>query len=128
MRQAVARISQGNWHNSGYVLTSAVGTPISAPNLRLRFKKFLTSIDVRYIRPHDLRHTVAFLVLNDANVPIEKASQALGHTRIDTTKQIYAGHVPRYNDDFIAGIASVLPTTQAYPISFMSEQRADGAG
>jgi hypothetical protein len=71
---------------------------------------------------------VAFLVLNDANVPIEKASQALGHTRIDTTKQIYAGHVPRYNDDFIAGIASVLPTTQAYPISFMSEQRADGAG
>jgi hypothetical protein len=36
-------------------------------------------------------------------------SQALGHSRIDTTKQIYAGHVPRFTDEFTAGVSNSLP-------------------
>ena len=61
------------------------------------------------------------LALGDANLPIEKASQALGHTRIDTTKQIYARLVPRYNDDFVAGIENLLPKAPPVIVDRLSE-------
>lgn len=110
MRHDLAALTLGpDWQSQDYVLTTNRGTPISPSNNRRFFRQFLARTRVRYIRPHDLRHTVALLSLNDADIPIEKASQALGHTRIDTTKQIYAGNVPKYNGDFIAGIAAVLP-------------------
>jgi integrase len=110
MRQAVQRMAAGeNWTETGYVFTTSVGTSFSLSNLRKKYQKFLDRIGVRYIRLHDLRHTVARTALDSGNVPIEQASQALGHTRIDTTKQIYAGYVPRYNEGFVAGMSSVLP-------------------
>ena len=68
-----------------------------------------------------MRHSVATLALGDANLPIEKASQALGHTRIDTTKQIYARLVPRYNDDFVAGIENLLPKAPPVVVDRLSE-------
>jgi integrase len=110
MRQAVQEMSAGHrWKHTGYVFTSQVGTPFFLSNLRKKYQKFLQEIDIRYIRLHDMRHTVARIALDSGKVPIEQASQALGHTRIDTTKQIYAGYVPRYNEEFVAGISQVLP-------------------
>jgi integrase len=110
MRQAVQEMSAGHrWKHTGYVFTSQVGTPFSLSNLRKKYQKFLQEIDIRYIRLHDIRHTVARIALDSAKIPIEQASQAFGHTRIDTTKQIYAGYVPRYNEEFVAGISQVLP-------------------
>ena len=110
MRQAVQHVSAGErWKDTGYVFTTSVGTPFSLSNLRKKYQKFLDRIEVRYIRLHDLRHTVARMALDSGNVPIEQASQALGHTRIDTTKQIYAGYVPRYNEKFVAGLSGILP-------------------
>jgi integrase len=110
MRQAVQQVSSGErWVDTGYVFTTSVGSPFSLSNLRKKYQKFLDRIEVRYIRLHDLRHTVARMALDTGNVPIEQASQALGHTRIDTTKQIYAGYVPRYNEEFVAGLSSILP-------------------
>jgi len=97
------------WINSDYVLTSAVGTPVFKSNNRARYKKFLAKIGTRYIRPHDIRHTAVTVLLNDADTPIEKVSQAVGHTRIDTTKQIYAKHIPRYNNDAINALSNILP-------------------
>jgi integrase len=110
MRQAVQQMSTGDrWKPTGYVLTTQVGTPYSPSNLRKKYQKFLEEIGIRYIRLHDIRHTVARMSLDTGKVPIEQASQALGHTRIDTTKQIYAGYVPRYNDEFVAGVSQLLP-------------------
>ncbi|MDO8307000.1 MAG: tyrosine-type recombinase/integrase [Actinomycetota bacterium] len=110
MRQSVQRMSAGDdWVESGYVFTTSHGTPYSLSNLRRRYKRFLAAAGLRYIRLHDIRHTVAVMALDGGRVPIEQASQAFGHTRIDTTKQIYAGVVPRYNDEFIEGLSAVLP-------------------
>jgi integrase len=109
-RQAFLGLTAGSkWTDSGYVVTTSVGTPVSPSNLRVAYAAFLTRNGVRYIRFHDLRHTAATRVLNDADVPIEKVSQALGHTRIDTTKQIYAKSVPQYNDAFVEGLSGILP-------------------
>ncbi len=110
MMQGVQRMSAGDrWKESGYVFTTSVGTPCSLSNLRKQYQAFLGRAGVRYIRLHDIRHTVARLSLQDGKVPIEMTSQALGHSRIDTTKQIYAGHVPRFTDEFTAGVSNSLP-------------------
>ena len=110
MRQGLAPATQSNWSESGYVITTKVGTPVSTSNIRRQFTAFLSAHGIRQIRLHDMRHTIAVLALNDANVPLEKVSQALGHDRIDTTKRIYARNVPRYNEDFAAALGSVLPS------------------
>ena len=111
MRQSVQRMAAGtSWKETGYVFTTSVGTPFWSSNLRKKYQRFLADIGIRYIRLHDHRHTVARIALDSGKVPIEQASQALGHTRIDTTKQIYAGCVPRYNEEFIVGISNVLPS------------------
>jgi len=99
----------GHYDPEGWVFTNSKGTPLSPSGLHTRWEKFRKTNDIPRVRFHDMRHSVATLVLGDANLPIEKASQALGHTRIDTTKQIYARHVPRYNDDFVEGIGRLLP-------------------
>lgn len=110
MRQSMHQmVSEGKWKDTGYVLTTSVGTPYYLGNLRKKFQQLLKQIEIRYIRLHDIRHTVARLSLDAGNVPIEQTSQALGHTRIDTTKQIYAGYVPRFNEEFIAGMSRILP-------------------
>lgn len=109
MRQSLLSAAEGRTAAPEYVVTTHKGTPVSASNLRKQYRTFLASLGVRPIRLHDMRHTVAVLALNDADLPLEKVSQALGHSRIDTTKRIYARQVPRYNDDFSAGIAEILP-------------------
>jgi len=115
MRQDIWRmVSQDpeQWNPDGYVFTTKVGTPISASNFRKRFYAALQKNGIRQIRLHDLRHVVAVVSL-EAGTPIEGVSQGLGHTRIDTTKQIYAGHVQALNDRFGASLAEVLKPAAA---------------
>jgi integrase len=100
------------WDPEDYILTTKVGTPFSATNLRKRYYAALAENGIRRIRMHDLRHVVAAVSL-EADVPLEQVSQALGHTRLDTTKQIYAGHVQKLNDRFGASLAATLTPTAA---------------
>ena len=109
VHQEVCQMTVRRWTDSGYVVTTTVGTPHSSSNLRKQYEAFLTQIGVRYIRPHDIRHSVANASLNEGRMPIEQTSQALGHSRIDTTKRIYAKNVPRYNDEFIESMGRILP-------------------
>jgi len=124
MRQGTFGVANyQDWFDSGHIVTTLRGTSVSASNLRRQYAKYLKAIEVRYIRFHDMRHSVATLALGDANLPIEKASQALGHTRIDTTKQIYARLIPRYNDDFASGIADLLPKSHPILVDRLAETK-----
>ena len=110
MYQSLAKITnEENWVESGYVITTQVGTPMSLSNLRKAYIKFLSTCGIRYIRLHDIRHSVATLSLN-LGVPIEQVSQVLGHTRIETTKNIYAQHVPRFTQNFAQVLSASLPS------------------
>ena len=104
-------IAGPEWVDSGYVHVTRHGTPFSPANMRKYFYRRLERAGIRRIRLHDLRHVVARLAL-EADLRIEEVSQALGHTRIDTTKQIYAGHVQKLNDRFTAGISGLLETSK----------------
>jgi integrase len=54
-----------------------------------------------------MRHTAAVLGL-EANVRLEAVSQALGHTRIDVTKSIYAPYVQILADEFTTALDDSL--------------------
>ena len=110
MYESLARITAGqNWVESGYVITTLVGTPVSLSNLRKAYIKFLSANTFRYIRLHDIRHSVATLSLG-LGIPIEQVSQVLGHTRIETTKSIYAQYVPKFTENFSSVLSASLPS------------------
>lgn len=56
------------------------------------------------VSPHVLRHTCA-VWLAQADVPMQKISQYLGHTSINTTSQIYARYSPSFMADAGAAVA-----------------------
>lgn len=128
MYQSVARMTaKQEWVESDYVITSQVGTPISLSNLRKAYIKFLSSHKVRYIRLHDIRHSVATFSLG-LGIPIEQVSQVLGHSRIETTKNIYAQYVPRFTENFASVLSASLPSAKQsleesentlFPVSFI---------
>ena len=108
MYESLARITAGqNWVESGYVITTLVGTQVSLSNLRKAYIKFLSANTFRYIRLHDIRHSVATLSLG-LGIPIEQVSQVLGHTRIETTKSIYAQYVPKFTENFSSVLSASL--------------------
>lgn len=110
MYESLARMTAAeNWIESGYVITTTVGTSVSLTNLRKAYIKFLSVNGVRYIRLHDIRHSVATLSLG-LGIPIEQVSQVLGHTRIETTKSIYAQHVPKFTENFAFVLSASLPS------------------
>jgi integrase len=110
MYESLARITAGvDWVESDYVITTQFGTPVSLSNLRKIYIKFLSANKIRYIRLHDIRHSVATLSLG-LGIPIEQVSQVLGHTRIETTKSIYAQHVPKFTENFALVLSASLPS------------------
>ena len=83
-----------------YVLSSGdPSAPLSNARFRKGFKSYLEESGSRPVRFHDLRHTAATVALENG-VRIESVSQALGHSRIDTTKSIYAPMVSGLNSEF----------------------------
>jgi integrase len=86
-------------HLSGPVFKSECGSRVQPSNFGKRFQKFVGLHGVRRIRIHDMRHTAAVLGL-EAGIRIEAISQALGHSRIDVTKSIYAPYVQVLVDEF----------------------------
>ena len=88
------RLAAGtNWGDSGYLFTTTNGDPVYPSNMYRRYKELLAANDLQNISFHDLRRTWATLGVA-AGIPIEQAQEALGHSRIETTKNVYVGAVP----------------------------------
>jgi len=64
------------------------GTPITPDSLSHMFHDFLGKNELPNIRFHDLRHTLASLLIHD-NVSIADLSATLGHANVTTTLNIY---------------------------------------
>lgn len=96
-----------DWPETNWVFVSQNGKPLFPSNVNHRFVKFCRHKGLRLIRIHDMRHTAAILGL-EANVRLEAVSQALGHTRIDVTKSIYAPYVQILADEFTTALDDSL--------------------
>lgn len=91
--QAEERLAAGpHWHDVGYVLTSPIGTPLDPRNASRIWREICDAAQVDYRPQRTLRHSAAVLLLN-AGVPLHAVSETLGHTDVNITKQVYAGHL-----------------------------------
>src|SRR5262249_41961946 len=91
-RQAELRRSQ-NWQESGLVFTTNNGTPILPRNLVRHFKGKIREVGLPNIRFHDMRHTVATLLLA-GDVHPKVVQELLGHSQITLTLDTYSHVLP----------------------------------
>lgn len=106
------RRENARWVETDWVFTSDTGSALYPSNVLSRFKRFCSDNGLRYIRIHDLRHTMAQLALAKG-IRIEGVSETLGHTRIDTTKTIYAANVMQLALDTPHQLADALMEIQS---------------
>lgn len=90
-----------------WVFASRNGTVQRPGTLANQLNKLLDEKGIRRIRIHDMRHTALVLAL-ESGTPIEAVSQGAGHSRLDTTKSIYAPYVQTLSDKFSHDLSGYL--------------------
>ena len=101
------RSKADHWPQSEHVFLSQSCSLQIPNNFVKKWQKFLSSRGIRRIRVHDMRHTTATLSL-EAGARLEAVTQALGHSRTDTTKTIYAPYVQVLADEMTSVMAEYL--------------------
>ena len=85
-----------------YICVNQMGELIRPGYLTNHFHLLLEENGLRHIRFHDLRHTVASLLVNNG-VPIKNVSDYLGHKDIQVTANIY-GHLDKTSKEISANV------------------------
>jgi len=75
-----------------HLFFSTTGTPVYPTNYAKRFKRWISLQGLREIRIHDYRHTTATIAM-DNGVEAVRVQDGLGHSRLETTKNIYGSRV-----------------------------------
>jgi integrase len=76
------------WEDGDRVFCREDGSGLDPDAISGRWRELCTEGEVRYIRPHDARHSCATLMLA-GGVPVEVISERLGHARISVTMDMY---------------------------------------
>ncbi|MGL5862860.1 MAG: site-specific integrase [Phycicoccus sp.] len=88
--QGRERLAAGaDWHDTGMVFASRVGTPMEPDNLRRSWYWVRAVLPEPRPRFHDLRHTCVTLLLTEGVAP-HIVQEIVGHSAIDVTMTIYA--------------------------------------
>ena len=90
-----------------WVIASRTGTVQRPGVIANQLNKILDDHGIRRIRIHDIRHSALVLAL-ESGTPMEAVSQGAGHSRLDTTKAIYAPYVQPLADKFSNDLSSYL--------------------
>lgn len=90
-REHERQLAGSKWKGNpwGLVFVSTVGTPLFQRNVHRRFWQLLDAAGLRRIRPHDLRHSAASLLIA-AGVHPKAIQELLGHSSVAFTLQVYA--------------------------------------
>ena len=104
--------SSYNRKNDDFVCVNELGELIKPSYVTARFAEILKSLGMRKIRFHDLRHTVASILLAQ-DVPLINVSDFLGHSDIQTTANIYAHLDKKSKQESADIITNVLNKTKA---------------
>ena len=79
------------WVEHDFVFTTPVGTPIDPSNFAKALSRATEVAGLGSWSPHEFRHTAASLMIA-SGVPLKQASEALGHSSIAVTADVY-GHL-----------------------------------
>ncbi len=100
-RQKQARIEAGDkWQEQGIVFCNIYGGFFNPGHVWYLFKGLLRRAGLPDVRLHDLRHSVA-TVLIAAKVDLKTVQELLGHSSIAVTADIYAHVVPEMQQEIV---------------------------
>jgi len=100
--------SQGQPTRDDLVFPNSNGNPKDRTNLTNReFKRELDKAGLRMIRFHDLRHSYASLCIA-AGIDPKALQQAMGHSSIETTLDVYAHLLPSSYDNVVEKMETIL--------------------
>jgi integrase len=107
-QRAQAEASGAAWHEQDLVFTTAVGGPVRGNHILQRhFEPLCRQLGLPRIRLHDLRHTLASLLLRN-QIPAKVAQEMLGHTTISMTLDIYSHVLPDMQQQAAASLDRLL--------------------
>ena len=110
--QQSQRLLMGDqWCDSGKVFTATNGSVINPDTLTSWFKRFIRRNNLPDIHLHNLRHTVATLLIA-AGVDIATVSTRLGHTNKTTTLNIYTHAIKSADEAAANTIQDILNNTR----------------
>ena len=81
----------GEWFAQDFVFTTPIGTPVDPRNFARVLTQASESAGLGSWSPHEFRHTAASLMIA-GDVPLKQVSEALGHSSISVTADVY-GHL-----------------------------------
>jgi integrase len=87
------RVARDRWRESGLVFTSTVGDGMEAGVVNDNLRRLLAKTGLRHIRVHDLRHTVATILLQGGAHP-KLVQDLLGHSTVTLTLDTYSHVTP----------------------------------
>ncbi|MGH2510958.1 MAG: site-specific integrase, partial [Ktedonobacteraceae bacterium] len=98
------------WANKDLIFTNAEGDYIGVTTVREAFNRVLKDAGLPHVRFHDLRHSMATILLSRGTHP-KVVQEILGHSQISMTLDVYSHVLPsmqedvtkRWDDDFGAG-------------------------
>lgn len=107
-RQAFERKSAGtDWIDNDLVFCNTNGLPLDPTYQTAVFKQAVERAGVTLIRFHDMRHTVASLLLAKG-ILVKLVTEMLGHATIVLTLDTYSHVIPAMHGDAAAAMDSIL--------------------
>ncbi len=91
-QQAMREKAGTQWRNKDIVFCNMYGDYLSTTNLQIAFKRLLQTAELPDIRFHDLRHSVATIMLGMGVHP-KIVQELLGHSNISITMGVLCRHL-----------------------------------
>ncbi|GCE18570.1 site-specific integrase [Dictyobacter kobayashii] len=109
IRQQKARLVAGPaWSEQGWIFCNAIGGPIDVSNMiRRSFRPILVKAELPIIRFHDLRHSVASLLLA-SGIHVKIVQELLGHSQVSITLDTYSHVLPSLQKEAIGSLDTLL--------------------
>ena len=95
------------WQDHDLVFASQVGTPLENKRIREVFFRVCQRANVPKIRPYDLRHSSASLLLA-AGVHPKVVAERLGHSNVTLTLSTYSHVLPSLQKDAAETLGRLL--------------------
>lgn len=100
VRQLKVQLGAGpTWEDNDLVFSTETGKPFDRGRIHYNFRNALKKTDLPHMRPHDLRHTAASILLHELGLPVKLVSEMLGHANVTTTLAVYGHLMPTMHRD-----------------------------
>jgi integrase len=107
IQQELRKKAGGEWEEHGLIFSNIYGRLFNPNHVWYLFKKLLKKAGLPNVRFHDLRHSVATILLV-AKIDLKVVSELLGHSSIAVTADIYAHVLPEMQREVIHKMDSLF--------------------